>query len=336
MPDNQELERKSIQFNFSPYYQPDSKTNTVEKADKTGNKRMYIEGVASGPKLDQHAERMTDRAIESFQRQAVGLLLYPDVHGIKASEDIGIVTSSNILPDGDWHIVCRLWDEHDDVDQASRERARKEFNQLAGNPPYPFPKQKGFSIEGYIPPEGIISAEKDEQGNVSRRVIDDVLLDGVILCPRPAYKASVASAVYKTLGEMNPFKSDKVRKAVQSELTTALNDKELTDQYFRRKWDINDALDKTIDGIMKKPDQDKEQQLEIVFDEFKQIMIDLLMKSESLFKDDQDEQTNNIDTPKPVGVTKRGDSQIEYYRAVLKSLVSLKKSLGNYKEKQNG
>jgi len=60
------------------------------------------------------------------------------------------------------------------------------------------------------------------------------------------------------------------------------------------------------------------------------------MKSESLFKDDQDEQTNNIDTPKPVGVTKRGDSQIEYYRAVLKSLVSLKKSLGNYKEKQNG
>ena len=320
-------ENRKIEFHFQPYFQANSQTNTVEKADQTGRKRMYIEGVASGPKVDMHSERMTEKAIKSFMDQANSgtLLLYPDKHGIEASKDIGILNKAEVMPDGNWKTSFRLYDENDGVDQASVDTAKKIWKQLNGLPPYSKPLQKGFSVEGYIPSSGILTAEKDEYGNVSRRVIDDVLLDGVILCPRPAYQDSIANAVYKALGEMNPYKRDKVKKTVQSELMDTLKDRELNDQYFRARWDINDAMDKTIEKIMCKPDFDKMEQLSIAFDEYKQIMIDLLMKSESLFKKTDDIQADNINTPIEAGVAKSGVSQVEYYRTVLKSLLTLKK-----------
>jgi len=41
----------------------------VEKQDG-GAKHRYFEGVTSGPALDGHGERMTERCIDSFRRQA--------------------------------------------------------------------------------------------------------------------------------------------------------------------------------------------------------------------------------------------------------------------------
>jgi hypothetical protein len=329
MPENQEItaaENKHIEFHFSPLYHDDNKKFWIEKADSTGKKRMYIEGVASGPKVDLHSERMTEKCVKSFMDQANSgtLLLYPDKHGIEATKDIGILEKAEIMPDGNWKTSFRLYDENDEVDQASVDTARKMWKQLNGICPYKKPMQKGFSVEGYIPPEGILSAEKDEYGNISRRVIDAVNLDGVILVPRPAYQDSIANAVYKALGEMNPHKMDKVRKTVQTELMDALQSRELNDQYYRKKWDVNDALERTIEKIMRKPDLDKMGQLNIAFDEYKQIMVDLLIKSESLFKKTEEIPTDVINSTGAV-LAKNGDSKLEYYRSVLKSLQALRK-----------
>jgi hypothetical protein len=321
-------ENLPIQFHFSPYYRGESKTNTVEKADATGKKRMYIEGVASGPKVDGHEERMTEKAIKSFMNQANAgtLLLYPDIHGIRSSQDIGILQKADILPDGNWFTSFRLYDDMDDVDQASRDIAKKLFKQCAGLPPYPKPLQKGFSVEGFIPPYGLLSAEKDEHGNVKKRVIDDVFLDGVILCPRPAYQDSIAHSVYKALGEMNPYKRDKITKTIQSALRECIQEKEISQQYYSKRWDISSALDKEIETIMRKPDPDKKQQLEILFDEFKELNIELLMASESLFiKTDEDA----IDTGAVYGVDiakSNAASKLEEYRRIYKSLLDFKKS----------
>lgn len=319
-------ENLPIEFHFQPYFADGAATNTVEKADTTGKKRMYIEGIASGPKIDMHEERMTEKAIGSFMTQANSgnVLLYPDNHGIRASQDIGILTKAEISPDGQWRTSFRLYDEDDGVDQASVETAKKIWKQLNGLPPYRKPLKKGFSIEGYIPPNGILSSENDGMGNVRKRVIDDVMLDGVILCPRPAYQDSIATAVYKALGEMNPYKRDKVQKNIRNALQSVVQEKELHDEYYRQKWDIQAALEKEIESVMKKPDLDKREQLEILFTEFKAMMINLLMSSESLFKETEDDLLAD-DSPYEVGVNKAAVSELERYRGILKSFLDFKK-----------
>lgn len=314
-----------IKFNFHPLYN-DSQTNTVEKADNEGRKRMYIEGVASGVKLDGHSERMTEKAIGSFMNQANSgtILLYPDVHGIRATEDIGILDKAEVLPNGDWKTSFRLYDTNDDVPTWNRETAKSVWNQLAGNPPYNKPLKKGFSIEGFIPPDGIISAQKDEYGNVGKRVINDVLLDGVVICPRPAYQDSIAHAVRKALGEMNPIRRERITKNLQGALRETLQEKEINNKYYSEKWDIQSSLESEIEKIMRKVDPDKFQQIEILFDEYKTLMIELLKASESLFKKTDDDETD--ETPYGVGeVVKSGNSQLEKYRAILKTLLDFKK-----------
>ena len=83
--------RKAIQFHFLPY-KLDEKKFAIEKADDDGKKRRYLCGIASGLKIDEHGERMTKKCIDSFMKQANSgeILLYPDAHGIKATEDVGL------------------------------------------------------------------------------------------------------------------------------------------------------------------------------------------------------------------------------------------------------
>ena len=323
----QKEDKAVIRFQFLPRYEGGTATNMVEKADASGKKRMYVEGIASGPKLDAHEERMTDRAIKSFMDQANSgtILLYPDVHGIRASQDIGILTKAETIPTtGEWETEFRLYDDDDDVDQYSRDIAKKTWKQLAGLPPYNAPLQKGFSIEGHIPPDGILSAEKDEAGNIGKRVIDNVLLDGVIICPRPAYTPSIARAVYKSLGEIFPEKSAKVRKSIASALRDKMQTEQIRDQYFKKRWDVQSAMDGQIEAIMRKPDADKFQQMEILFDEYKQIMMELLKNSESLFEETGDDEANDAPVGL-IGVTKAALSELERYRAIQKSLLEFKK-----------
>lgn len=314
-----ENKRTPIPFFFGPNLKDGR--YTVEKEDSSGQKRRYVQGISSGVKIDKHNERMTDKCVKSFMSQANSgtILLYPDTHGIRASEDIGILTKAEILPEGDWFTEYRTYDEHDPVDDASRQRADKIWRQMTGLPPYKKPMQKGFSIEGFIPDGAIIEHSVDESGNMRNRVIDEVLLDGVVIVPRPAY-ASIATACYKALGEMVPAHIEKIEAIAKSEFAKVLEKSELNNQYFRRRWEFNDALEKAIVATMKRSHPSKEGELRIIFNEYAKAIIPLVLKSEPLFQGKDAEQVSE-----PYGKS-AGTSKIEVYKALIRELEKLSKS----------
>ncbi|MBD3278024.1 MAG: hypothetical protein GF388_06980 [Candidatus Aegiribacteria sp.] len=259
--------------------------NTVEK-EIDGVKRRYLTGISSGSKWDAHGERMTEECVKDFVNQAKSgdVLLYPDAHGIKASEDIGILSGMSVRPDGDWFTEYRLYDAHDQVDDRSVQVADKLWKQINGLPPYKTKKQKGFSIEGYVPDDGILEETKD-----GGRVLNKVVLDGVLLVPRPAYTPSVAQAVYKALGIDPPWqRSD----TIQGRLKSKLLNEEIRDSYYRRRYQIQDTLDSLIQEIMTDEEiDDKRSRLSDIFDEYKALMVELILKSDSIFEPEEPEGT---------------------------------------------
>jgi hypothetical protein len=121
-------------------------------------------------------ERELRRSIVRQARER-DILLFPDEHGIRESEDIGILRSLKQLPNGDLYVEFRLYDESDRVDARSIETANKLWAQARGLPPYTRPRGKGFSIEGYIPEERKdLEAKRDAEG-----VIDDMKVEGFVV-----------------------------------------------------------------------------------------------------------------------------------------------------------
>lgn len=281
--------KKAISFHYHPY-NFEKGEHAVEKADKDGKKRRYICGISSGSKFDRHEERMTEKCIHSFNEQANSgdILLYPDIHGIQASKDIGILTKSEIMEDGNWYTEFRLYDESDDVDQDSIDTAGKIWKQVRGEAPYNKPRQKGFSVEGYIPPGGIIAAS-NQGGKISKRIMDAVELDGVILVPRPAYQDSIATAVYKALGEMNPDKSDHVRKDIQTTFSQVLKSQEAGGEFWKKKAALNEALDETIEAIMGTNDETARERLDLAYEEYSDMMVELIISTPNLFEEKSEE-----------------------------------------------
>lgn len=270
-------ELKRISFLFHPN-DIDHKNHVVEKADSEGRKRRYLKGITSGTKIDGHGERITQKCIKSFHEQASSgdILLYADKHGVAYTDDLGILTESSITPMGEWETEFRLYDQYDDVGQNTLERSDTLWKQINGFPPYKKPKQKGFSIEGYIPDNGILAMDND-----GKRVIDDVILDGVVCVPRPAYKTSVAQALYKALDEIPPWK---IEKANENAFKKNLITDDLKNNYYRSRYLYQDRLEEQIDIIMGNDDiSDKEQLLKNLFSEYSDAMIDLIMESDSVF-----------------------------------------------------
>lgn len=264
-----------IKFHFHPLGW-DNKEFAIEKSER-GMKRRYLRGISSGVKIDGHGERMTENCVKSFSDQAKSgdILLYPDIHGIRSTEDIGILCDHDITKGGDWVTEYRLYDNEDNVGSMTIEKGDKLWRQMNGLPPYTRPKQKGFSIEGDIPDGGIVQMSSD-----NRRVIDAVNLEGVVVVPRPAYKDSVAHACYKALGEESPWQ---MSKDVMGRLLSQITDVEKSEAYFLRRFQIDDALHKAIYDTMVNDGVNKSNKLNIIFDEYKSLMIDLINKSESTF-----------------------------------------------------
>jgi hypothetical protein len=320
-------EGNRIKFHFHPY-DFENKGHAVEKSEN-GQRRRYLEGVASGVKTDQHEERMTDKCIKSFMDQANSgdILLYPDVHGIKASEDVGILKEAKVRSNGDWWISNMLYEREDGIGENKKEVIDTLWRQQCGLPPYTRPRQKGFSVEGYMPPGGIIGGERDQMGNIRKRVMDSVFLDGVILVPRPAYKDSIATAVFKALGELPPQFEDNLRKSIQGELQQKLKTDELRDKYFSKKWDLQDALESQIEKIMQRTnDSRKDKQLEILFNEYSEMLIKLIIESESLFLKEEGEEDDNTSTPYG-SIEVEKNAKVETFRSLYTQLRRIEKSL---------
>lgn len=279
--------RIAIPFHFD-MYDFENRNHIVEKADKGGTKHRYIKGISSGMKTDEHGERMTQNCIRKMQEQANSgsILLYEGQHGVTHTEDLGILVESDILQNGDWMTTYRLYDESDGFEPGSAtiERANKLWKQMNGFPPYvdklgkPKPLQKGFSIEGYIPDSGII-----EMGNDGKRVIDEVELDGVLVTPRPAYKPSVATAIYKALDELRPEKKMQVAEGIRNTFDKVLQDEKRKESYYNKRYKLEDALNDSIERIMSKGFQIRER-LKLLFDEYAQTMIRLLEEHAEVFE----------------------------------------------------
>jgi hypothetical protein len=269
--------QKRIQFLYHPS-DIEHKQHAIEKADINGAKRRYLKGIASGTQVDGHGERITDKCIKSFHEQANkgDILLYADRHGVAYSDDIGILTKSEVTPIGDWAVEFRLYDKADGVGANTLETADKIWRQVNGLPPYKKPKQKGFSIEGFIPDGGILAMSTD-----GKRLINEVVLDGCVLVPRPAYRTSVAQALYKALDEVPPWN---IEKAVENTFKKIISTDEIQNSYYRKRFQFQDALEEQIENVMGNDGMpDKQGVLEKLFEEYSEAMIDLIMGSIPIF-----------------------------------------------------
>lgn len=279
-----------IKFMFHPVM-VDRRPFAVEKQEGE-LKRRYLEGVSSGTSEDGHGERMTENCIKSFQDQAGSgnILLYEGQHGVNFVDDIGKLVRAEIMPNGDWKTTYRLYDKADGMGPNTMEKVDKVWRQVNGLPPYvspegkPWPKQLGFSIEGEIPDGGILTMD-----DTGKRVMDNVLLDGTVLVGRPAYRTSIAHAVYKALGETPPWV---VENNMKKHLRQAIDDEERKENYFRRRNQIDDALNDEIENIMSLGENTAER-LDMLLDEYKALMIELITDSAEYFKSEATERSRS-------------------------------------------
>lgn len=287
-------ERRQIAFHFHPY-RFDESEHAIEKSEG-GSRRRYLRGVASGPRMDAHNARMTKEAIDYFMEQANSgdILLYADVHGIRYTDDIGILTFADVTKSGDWFTEYRLYDNLDGVDDQSVQTADKLWKQINGVKPYRHPKQKGFSVEGYVP-DGDDGIAYDQQG---RQMIRRVELDGVVVVPRPAYQDSIAHAVYKALGEDPPWTDER---SIQSRIQRKINEREAGDSYFRQRMQIDEATETLVSEAMRLPEPERRERLEEIFDEYKSLVVNLVLSNEEAFATDEISLDTSADE---VGVSK--------------------------------
>jgi hypothetical protein len=166
---------------------------------------------------------------------------------------------------------------------ATLEAADKVWRQVTGEKPYVRPREYGFSIEGIIPDGGILSMQKNEDGSYGNRVIGQIELQGVVLVSKPSY-ANVATAVYKALGELPPGNADRIRKGFEETFTEQLESQEARDNYYRRYFQMQNALEEQIEQIMRRGDGRERQRLEILFSEFGPAMTNLILQHEGAFQ----------------------------------------------------
>ncbi len=259
----------------------------VEKAEVPGGpKRRYLEGVSSGLSVDAAGERMTERAVKGFHEQANSgdILLYAGKHGVDFFDDIGKLVHSSILPNGDWQTRYRIYDALDfpevsvppHIGRDTLERCDKIWKQVCGLPPYTKPKQKGFSVEGIVPDANLLTMD-----STGRRQMDRVDLDGVLLVGRPAYP-SVARAVYKALGIISPEDlRGTLARGLAEEVVAKADAEGYYDQYYR----VQGALDERVNRIMNMNSPERADMLRTLFAEYGDLMVDLTMRSETVFRD---------------------------------------------------
>lgn len=310
-----EHEGHKIEFNCFHPFNFEKKEHVIEKSDNNGLKRRYLAGIASGLKVDGHGEKMTPNCINSFYNQANSgdVLLYADVHGIKSTQDIGKLVFQKILDNGDWYIECRLYDEADGVSQSVLETVETLWKQVNGFSPYEKPRQKGFSIEGIIPDNEIVTMKDDG----SERVINDVLLDGIVVVPRPAYQASMANPIYKALGEIAPWQIEanerKIRKSIED---VFMIDTDMS--YSIGRYAIEDCLYKAIETAFKDKDN-KAKKIDTAFEIYKSKMIELVNKNEN-------EIIENLSNDKVEECKKSDDEKQKWISDKIKKLVDEGKS----------
>ena len=266
----------SIFIPYKPFLIAEKK-HAIVKSTSDGKKHRYLCGVASGSNIDKTGEIVSEACIKSFNDQAESgnILLYADRHGVAYTQDIGILTHSEILKNGDWYVEFRLYDELDGVGQDTLDTINKLWKQINGLPPYKKPMQKGFSIEGHATADHIKINPLTKQ-----KSYDFIKLIGAVVVPDPAY-ASVASAIYKSFDQTPPWVNDNVVNNFKKMLAT----NEIENAYYKYHYKYQDLLEEQIEFIMTSGSViDKKTTLQILFSEYAALMIDLILQSSAMFE----------------------------------------------------
>lgn len=311
--------RREISFHFHPF-EFESKGHAVQKADSNGKKRRYLYGVASGSKTDAEGERLTDNCIQSINNQATSghVLLMSDLHGKGSTEDIGYITDSKILENGDWWIEAMLFDESDGVPEEKLGQIDTLWKQVNGLPPYKRPLQKGFSIEGWT--TDILETNQA----TGARVINDMEIDYVAVVPRPAYNDSIAHAIAKALGSRT---TGSLKNQIGKMLIERLEKENERDNYGELRWNLDAAFDGLIEEIMASDSIDKGRELGVVLDEYKIALINLLMQNEAVFKSRG--STDDSEAPS-------GDALIAKAQKMRERIQRIQSLVKTLKEQKNG
>jgi hypothetical protein len=316
---------ETVQKRINFYCQPfgfEKSEHAIEKDNKAGAKGRYLKGIASGSKIDGTGERITENAIKSMMEQAKSgeILLYADRHNVMHSNDIGKMTDQSIMPNGDWLVEFKLYEPADGMGANTDETVNKIWKQLKGLPPYTKPRQRGFSIEGFIPDAGILQMSDDG----TNRIIDDVKLDGVVLVTRPAYETSIASAIYKALEERMPHQ---VRKEISNKLNNAVRKAESNDNYYKQRYRLQDIFSDEIENIMK--DGGDQFALESLFEEYAIAMMELLQNNKGAFLEESN--TESVDEVETLYNVSKGSpepkNKLTIYKDLLGQLNALEKQL---------
>lgn len=274
---------KKISFHFRSY--KDNNNNFIIKKTHEGAPRRYVAGISSGIKMDGEGERLTQNCIKSLMNQYItkDILLHAGNHGESFDTDIGIMTDSDFVNnDTDWYTEYRLYDEMDNFPLETINKVSHIWKQLTGTLPYRQPHKRGFSIEGRVPEEAILSKQINRDGSYSKRVIDDIKLDCVLLCRQPAYLDSVATAVFKCLGELHPVAKEKIEKNINSLLKDEIEKSKNNQSFLVTYSRLCDLMEDHIIKIMGLNDR-PEERLGLLFDEYKKEMINLVLHNPQAF-----------------------------------------------------
>jgi hypothetical protein len=277
----------------------------VEKEDRGGRKRRYLYGVTSGTETDEEGERMTSQAIASMQKQfeTGNILLYAGKHNQLFVDDVGIATNHIVTENKELEAEYRLWDVFDGFPEGDPALARADhlWKQANGLPPYEKggPKKAGFSIEGWIPENGIRSITN------GKRVVDDVILTGVNCVLNPAYPTSIAYAIEKALGEIEtgeevtPPEIKLLRPSLAEMLGEAKRQSQERDNYHSKHWELEETFMRGVEGkwgvikIMQMEDgMTRQELLKDWIDQYANQLYELFQNSASYFQNL--EETNVI------------------------------------------
>lgn len=301
---------RPIHIRFHPF-RFDQNEHVVEKADSTGVKRRYVRGVSSGIMKDGVGERMTLNCIKSMMEQGNSgdVLLYSGLHGVNFIDDLGMLTESEIVDQTNWLTTYRLYDQHDSMPQATVERGDVLFKQLRGLSPYKRPIQKGFSVEGKVLESDILEKTIEQDGSWTNRVIDNMTLDGVVVVTRPAYTDSCVTAVHKCLNELTPIAEQILHTNIKNQLVQKIQDNNNTQNFYQKYFELNSVFEEKIFDIMKVKDKRSEARLNILLEEYTDVMKNLILQ--------------NAETFRPVSKSDiKGQNQPEKGQQLMKQLVS--------------
>lgn len=263
-----------------------------KKYYKEDTKHFYLCGIASGLSIDGHGERMDEEAVRGMhdQFQTKDIPLYVN-HGKDYTEDIGLLTNSKILDNGDLYHEYRLYDDSDrgKIPDRNIELAKHVRIISAGLPPYKHPRVFGFSIEGYVPDERI----KYNPATGGKRIMQVDLDPGVSLVTKPAYQSSVANAVVKSLNgtskkakaiDITEYgfkpKDEKPPAPTEAEDARPLIERKILSEskdIFYEQSRLEDALDATLAEILNSDlnPSEKKNELQRSFDYFRDRMLEL-------------------------------------------------------------